>query len=409
VSALAALAATGAFAQSTVTIYGTLDASGGSVKRTLSETGSTSSTQKVSTLGGLNNSRATNVIGFRGVEDLGGGMRAGFTYEFGLNGNNVANNGNLAAVNAGNGSPFGQTRQAFVSLASDTLGTVALGSQNTIAVALRGMSPAFQDTSIGGSFISQLNGTAVTRNPIQLAAAGATFAAQNSAYLTPNTGVTSTQPRYSNVLSYTAPVMRGLKASLMMVQENSETGASQDLGIPAAKSKTNGQIFSLEYDNGPLMAKFAYTDKAQKTVSAALRGSDNEVSSYAIAASYNLGIIIPFFVYEAGSNKFEKEDGVASSAKIKTKGYELGARIPFGSFTPFVSLGDGTWKATEDRVNTVKAKGKMYQVGTTYSMSKRTTLYAAIGSSKWTGSVENVEGSGADKQQGYRLGLTHSF
>jgi predicted porin len=389
-----------------VTIYGTLDASAGSAKRTLSETGETSSTQTVSTLGGLNSSRGSNVLGFRGTEDLGGGLTASFTYEFGLNGNNVANNGNATSAAAGtphgNGSPFGQTRQAWIGFGSKSMGEVRVGSQNTIVVPLRGMSATIQDANVGGSFLSQLQGTATTRNPVQLIAAGDTFAAQNSTYLTPTTGVTSTQPRYSNVLSYTTPTMSGLRGGLAVVRESSENGAG--MGIAAAQTKTSGQILSVEFDQGPLSIKGAYTNKSLRTLAA-----ENEVTSYALAGSYNLGMAIPYAIYEAGENDVQRAAGAASTEELSTKGYEIGARFPMGAFTPFISYGKGTWENTEVGAATVQVKGKMYQLGTTYSMSKRTTLYAALGSSKWTGSVVGQAGSAADHLRGYRLGVTHAF
>src|SRR5260221_366895 len=74
VLALAALAAvsTSALAQSSVTIYGVVDASLENVKGTDSLT-------RVSS-----DNLATSRLGFRGVEDLGGGLKAKFTLEAGL-------------------------------------------------------------------------------------------------------------------------------------------------------------------------------------------------------------------------------------------------------------------------------------------------------------------------------------
>lgn len=73
-AALAALAAAGtASAQSTVTIYGRMDASVGNNK-----VDTTSTTQLFS--GNLTTSR----LGFRGTEDLGGGLMANFQLESAL-------------------------------------------------------------------------------------------------------------------------------------------------------------------------------------------------------------------------------------------------------------------------------------------------------------------------------------
>ncbi len=449
--ALAALAAVGvASAQSSVTIYGTLDASAGQLKRTISETGSPSTTQTVSSMGGLNSSRGTNLMGFRGTEDLGGGLTASFTYEMSLNGNNVANNGQIGVVTAtgatsavvGNGSPFAQTRQAWIGLGSKTMGEVRIGSQNTLMVPIGGYSVAIQEVGLGGSTIGQLNGLATTRNPIQLFtierytfvtpgvsgdANSPLIAAVGSQYLTPNMGVSGTQPRYSNVLTYISPTMSGFRASLQLVRENSENGAGVG-DINGAVSKVKAQILGLEYDQGPLSVKALYTNKSQlagrtanvnttnggnglaaNAITAANAVDKNSVSHLVLAGSYNLGVAIPFAIYSKGDNKFEIENGAAGTTKVATDMYELGLRIPMGALAPYVSVSRGDWKATEAGVADFNVKMSTYQVGTTYAMSKRTTLYAATGQSKFTASQAGVAGEAQDKLRGFRLGVTHAF
>src|SRR5689334_23758725 len=79
---LLALAVLGAFAgaasaQSSVTLFGIVDVNVGQVKN---ETPTTSTKITRMSTDGINSSR----LGFRGVEDLGGGMKAGFWLEAGL-------------------------------------------------------------------------------------------------------------------------------------------------------------------------------------------------------------------------------------------------------------------------------------------------------------------------------------
>jgi predicted porin len=50
-----------------------------------------------------------------------------------------------------------------------------------------------------------------------------------------------------------------------------------------------------------------------------------------------------------------------------------------------------------------------YQLGTTYGMSKRTTLYAAYGQSQFKATVAGFAGQAEDKLRGFRLGVTHTF
>ncbi|CAD6524701.1 Outer membrane porin protein [Paraburkholderia hiiakae] len=114
VAALTGIFATAAHAQSSVTLYGLIDAGiTYSNNQRVSATSGHSAWQATS--GTVNGSR----WGLRGAEDLGGGLKAIFTLENGFN----IDNGNLGQK----GRMFG--RQAFVGLASDQYGAVTLGRQ----------------------------------------------------------------------------------------------------------------------------------------------------------------------------------------------------------------------------------------------------------------------------------------
>ena len=104
--ALAALASTAAFAQSSVTLYGVADAALSKV---------TDKSAALSSAGTMNN--GTSRWGVRGTEDLGGGLKAGFNFEQGLS----LNDGTLAKSGAGE---FG--RAAWMNL-SGGFGEVRLG------------------------------------------------------------------------------------------------------------------------------------------------------------------------------------------------------------------------------------------------------------------------------------------
>src|ERR1700753_491441 len=108
-AALTGAFATAAHAQSSVTLYGLIDAG-------ITYTNNQRDHSNVQeTSGSINGSR----WGLRGAEDLGGGLKAIFTLEngFGINDGTLQQNSRL----------FG--RQAFVGLASDQFGAVTLGRQ----------------------------------------------------------------------------------------------------------------------------------------------------------------------------------------------------------------------------------------------------------------------------------------
>ena len=124
--ALAAVAATGAaFAQSSVTLYGVADA--GIVKTNKAGLGYTNDKLQLSTNNTLNNGNSR--LGVRGVEDLGGGLKASFNFEQGLSLDN-------GAAGTFSGGAFG--RAAYMALAGG-FGEVSMG---------RRLNPAFSSAPV---------------------------------------------------------------------------------------------------------------------------------------------------------------------------------------------------------------------------------------------------------------------
>lgn len=114
----------GAHAQTSVTLYGILD------EGLMFNTNAKNVVGGVNVGGRLLNLDSTNGIngsrwGMKGAEDLGGGLKAVFTLESGIN----LNTGAFAQ----GGTPFG--RQTFVGLSSDQYGAVTLGRQYDNVVA----------------------------------------------------------------------------------------------------------------------------------------------------------------------------------------------------------------------------------------------------------------------------------
>ncbi len=186
--ALAAAAATsGAFAQSSVNVYGRLNVT---VER--QKTGDISS----STL--QNNSSR---IGFKGVEDLGGGLKAGFQIEHGFN----------PATGGANSTFWG--RQAEANL-SGNFGTVRLGTFT---------SEAYFATA---DYISMHNHDTGTSSDALYASTW------NS----------------SRKVSYRTPTMGGLVAELAVTEANAADAFAAKRGVDLAAN----------YDQGPLHVGFGY-------------------------------------------------------------------------------------------------------------------------------------------------------
>src|SRR4051794_6397517 len=166
---LLALAVLGAYAgvasaQSSVTLYGTLDVAGRYVKADGRDSRLSEATD------GLNSSQ----LGFRGVEDLGGGLRAGFTLLSGVNPDNGTSNTTPPAAGGLQRKfwnrrstvslfgPFGEVRlgrdytPTFWNMTLfDAFGTNGLGSSTNVRQLYNGTR---QDNTIGYFLPSNLGG-----------------------------------------------------------------------------------------------------------------------------------------------------------------------------------------------------------------------------------------------------------
>ena len=198
-AALALVASTAALAEG-VTVYGAIDAS---VNK---QTGARTA------MDGSGNWQGS-IFGFKGSEDLDGGLKATFDLEMGYNASNgtLANGGTITSTGFFN-------RLANVGLAGD-FGTVKLGQQlNTyIGAALSGIVNANESVYVPMLLVS-------TGGAVAGVAAGGTA----GGFFTPN------------AVSYSTPSMGGLSATVM--QQIQGSGTSADNAKSAAVSYTVGDV-----------------------------------------------------------------------------------------------------------------------------------------------------------------------
>ncbi len=354
--ALAALASTAAFAQSTVTLSGRIDVGTSSLKTDTTAFGSSTTTSsKVTDLTGAQGVRTGSRITFSGSEDLGGGLRAGFNLETGLN---PTDDASLIS---------GSTRTGMVSL-SGGFGSVAIGTYLNSMDATRGYSASTAGVA-GGDFLARAAGGTQAQNVTGAAAA------------TP-IGING---RSRNAVAYTSPNFSGVTVTAGLVNQKNVTAGQKDAGT----------LLSAAYNAGPLSARVTVANaKRSNSVSGAQIGKQSDT---AFGVSYDIGMAKPYFVYESA-----KLDG-ATSTELKVASYELGATFPMGALTPYVAIGSGSHK---NAAGTKIAKSSAFQVGTLYNLSKRTYVYAAFGQDKDKG---QVAGTNQVKRSGYAAGLVHQF
>ncbi|MFN3295841.1 porin [Caldimonas sp.] len=344
---LLALAVLGAFAgaavaQSSVTIYGKLDL--GLVK---ANDGASILT------GGPSNDelqlaqQAGSRLGFRGTEDLGGGLRANFGFEHRFTPDNGAAD-----------STFWQGF-SWVGL-SGGFGELRLG---------RDYSPYFW-TNIaadpwGYDTVGQI-GMVHTASAVAVVS------------------------RYSNLISYRTPNLSGLTAQVAV-------------GLAEQTNDTKDNVgFNVEYRGGPLYVGFGFHQgdsaagmtglaTALGTTPAALGiVAGDKGTSMGITASYNFGVARLIGAYSTA-----KAEATTAGDDYSANNWSLAVSAPVGGGDLRAMYTRLTGKDLLDGIKNTK-----FGLGYHYPLSKRTKVYADIGSAKTTS---------LDRRTAYDFGIQHNF
>jgi predicted porin len=338
--ALAVLAASGAaMAQSSVTVYGRLDASVGSAK-----VGNVGPALRGNTQMFANN-LTTSRLGFRGTEDLGGGLKAIFGIETGF------------APDAPAATTLGD-RAAFVGL-SGGFGTIKLGRHDTSFDDIR-------DLMVSSNLWDSTH-LASTETIVGAGANGAVPAFAGVG----NLG--DYGDRANNQIRYESPSFGGFSA-----------GFSYGFDEQVAPVKRDVTAFNLRYKAGNLDVGYAYQENANEVAA-----TNREYNT--VAAAYNFGS----FRVSGGWNQAK------SKASLKADTYTVGVNVPVDAFD--FSLGYSTAKAKQ--TGATIEKGSAFSAGVTYALSKRTRAYAAL----TNGDIENAAGVKQRQRDIYAVGVIHTF
>ena len=372
--ALAALAVVGAAsAQSSVTLYGTMDAAFTGVN------GDTANR-----MGMLSSGIASSKLGFTGTEDLGGGLKANFKIEGSVNadsgagaGTNTNNQASGAAPALAGGQGLTFNRFSYVGL-SGGWGEVRLGNDYI------------------STFLIQVSvdpmGTNGVSDALRMLAQGARVTGQ------------ATLANARNSIGYTTPVIAGgLTANVQYwMGENASNGAGA-----AASGSGDGYAISARYGNGPIFVGLG-TQTTRGTASATTTG---DFTSSSLAASYNFGMakVTYTFSREAIDSPF----GVAGTQLTNVTNH-LGLVVPFGATNLKAVYGRSTMN-TGAAVNP-ETVGTMIGLGADYALSKRTKLYATVARVSNDGVTQFTTGGlagGVNATGGattaYMIGASHTF
>ena len=342
--ALAVLAASGAaMAQSSVTLFGVVDAGVGRV-----------SSNGVSVTGVSRSGLATSRLGFRGEEDLGGGLKAGFWLEGGV-------------LNDDGGSGFNFQRRSTVGL-SGAFGEVRLGRELTVGYVNSTAADVFGDNGVGAS---------IGKNLFVSSAAGA---------------VNAIDTRKSNMITYLTPAnLGGFYGQLQYSFGEAASNASYD--------KANDYLGArVGYRNGPLEAAVGFAQG--RGASAA-----QDVDQFNVFASYDLGVAKAFIGFNQEKNN--------APVELKYQSYLLGLTAPVGPGTVRVSYNDVDLKNSADDAQKF-AIGYVYDLSkrtAIYGTYAHVKNKGAAAFSAAPGGVAFPTGfSPAGKNvNGYEFGIRHSF
>lgn len=351
-----------AYAQSNVTIYGVVDT--GYIKKTGEDT----------SMGENVNSR----IGFKGVEDLGNGMKATFQLEKRFNVNDGTNNSSANKDWEG---------AANVGLKGDDWGWVRLGRVNGIATEnIRKFDPFYQ-YGVGGMIDSTQRGV-----------------------------------RTDNTLRYDSPEWAGFsfQAAYMLGENmNSKTRDTDNALVDEYNhsygNDNDGYALGLNYRYGGFAATANYQ----------MLADSNRSHLWNVGLSYSWDTVKLEALYQ---NTLDK--GVVGGQNSTPKW----AKWADGSLREQQALLGVEWKVGPGRLNAsaqwLSAEGKgnydmidsdawKVAVGYTYNLSKRTSLYGIVSYTDWDNGFD-VNGekhyigeafgdASQDSTTGVQIGITHKF
>jgi predicted porin len=373
--ALAALAATSAFAQSSVTIDGYIDRG----YTVVNNTNSAKSTK------GLGSQAGTSTIGIKGVEDLGGGLKVGFSINTDWADLSGANQDSTATTASSIQSGGFANSQSFIELISAAAGTVRLGSvNNEILTATTGVAaPAFS-TGIGSAYSSSFS----THNGIGTGTAGSAGIAVQQAAITSAANAGARGIRQANTVKYISPNFSGVTFAY-------GAAALNDQGTAGTGDTVGVQDVSIRYANGPLDVMYAtlkYTVGANAPANGSLTASSSTEQSI-LGASYQL----------LGNVKLHAGFGETKSSTNTFKGKSTQYGVTYAA-TPVIDV--MAQVAKFDDTSSTDVDRKLTGLGVDYKFSKTARAYFRYDSINYGSNVAAASGSELKRTA---VGISKSF
>ena len=364
---LALVSTTSALAQSSVTLYGIVDAA---VTYTTKQVGGSRTGIDAGQL-------ATSRWGMRGTEDLGGGLKANFTLEgtlindTGAGGLGFGGNTTVAGATVGNAGGASNSmfdRQATVGVSGD-FGAITLGRQNTVLVDAIGLAEPT-------SFAQAGNNPNVAYSLLNSGALYSTFGTNDG----------GAAFRQNNSIRYATPVMSGFGGALMH-------GFGEQAGNSSANTYSGISGF---FSNGASGVSLGYAKLSNRTDNSKLTMFGGG-AKYAVTSGLTLRATY-------AQNKVDTTNRKIAVAGVGVDFLVMPALTLTGAYYNVKRSGD------------VEGKANHFVGLAKYALSKRTSMYTILTHVKAgstaaadVGLSSGLVTAGNDRANRFAVGVLHAF
>ena len=364
-----ALVAPAAFADtSNVTVYGKADMSYDYI---------TTGTSAAAAAGVSKGNVSSNVskLGLKGSEDLGDGLSAIWQIEQQINIDNSGATGNGLA-----------TRNTFLGLKSNSIGTVLMGRHDTpYKISTRALDIFGDNIADNRSLMGGVSG---------------------------RTAAASFDGRQTDVIAYITPSFSGFTGAIAYVNLNEAATTAATVANFAAQGKANALSLAAMYSAAPFYASLAYEEHiiGNNATLGATPFAGSKEKATKLGLGYKADAFLVNFVYEKTSDNMTLTTG---ANKFGHSAYYLAGQYNISS-TDAVKLAYGK----SNQIGAVLNSGaKQYSLGYEHAMSKRTKLYAMYskinnqaGASNSFSQTTAVSANGVGASPSViSVGMSHSF
>lgn len=292
----------------------------------------------------------TSRWGLRGTEDLGGGMRATFNLESGINVDTgiPANNYFDRASVVGLAGPWGSVNLGR----QNTLVADSVGLVDPIGLRFAGMNPNIQVTSLTGHLL------------------GIEFG---------NTGSTAASNRVNNGIKYALPVGKVVLRAMHSLGE-----------VSASNSKLNSTGWGIDYIDDALTATASYTRFKD--------ANDRRLDASNLGVSWRTG------AWRLTANIGRNDGDTSATASTRNRITVIGANY---AVTPAIDLLAGYYKIDRSRTGQADDGFRRLIAFGEYKFTRRTRVFLEFDHTRWRGNYGATGAKGTSR--GLSAGITHTF